>query len=102
MVKQITIKNKLKTKPIITNKENKKKIFSYSNIFKYKTANIILRKNHSNFFITLTDSKFKIISCKSAAVVLGKKERRRRRHAPQTIVNMINSLEIYFKRFTIK
>jgi hypothetical protein len=61
------------------------------NINKRK-AYINIRKNHSNFFITLTDCIGKVIICKTAAMVLGKLERRRRRKSPQTIEAMISSL----------
>jgi ribosomal protein S11 len=94
----------LNIKKIIKNNEkveNKEKSFYNLENFKQRTGNLILRKNHSNFFVTLTDIKFKVIISKSAAAVLGKKERRRKRKAPQTIGYMINTLDSYFKRYNI-
>jgi hypothetical protein len=61
-----------------------------------RRAYINISKSHSNFFMTLTDCKGRVIVCKTAAMVLGKLERRRRRKAPQTIEYMIASLDKYF------
>ena len=66
-----------------------------------RRAYINISKSHSNFFMTLTDCKARVIVCKTAAMVLGKLERRRRRKAPQTIENMIASLDKYFTLYNI-
>ncbi len=69
--------------------------------FNKRRAYINIRKSHSNFFMTLTDCIGRVIICKTAASVLGKLERRRRRKAPQTIEYMIASLEKYFVLYNI-
>lgn len=61
-----------------------------------KRACLQIRKTHSNLFMTLTDCSGCAIVTKTAAMVLGKLERRRRRKAPQTIENMITSFEKHF------
>jgi ribosomal protein S11 len=81
--------------------EKNKKFRLGSNINKRK-AYINMRKNHSNFFLTLTDCIGKVIISKSAAMVLGKLERRRRRKSPQTIEAMVASLEKYLQFYKIK
>lgn len=81
--------------------EKNRKFRLGSNINKRK-AYINMRKNHSNFFITLTDCIGRVIVCKTAAMVLGKLERRRRRKSPQTIEAMVASLDKYFQFYKIK
>jgi hypothetical protein len=80
-------------------KKNKKFFFKYFR--NNKIAFLFLRKNHSNFFMTLTDRDGRVITCKTAATVIGKSERRRRRKAPQTMEYMINSLEEFFILYEI-
>jgi ribosomal protein S11 len=82
--------------------KNKKQKFLFLTVQNKKRANIHLRKNYSNFFLTLTDTQNKVIVCKSAAMVLGKLQRRRRRKAPQTMENMVANLEHYFSFYNIK
>ncbi len=62
---------------------------------------INMRKTHSNFFLTLTDCFGRVITTKSAAIVLGKSERRRRRKSPQTIEYMIASISEYLTFYNI-
>lgn len=64
-------------------------------------AYLQIRKSHSNIFMTLTDCDGCVIVVKTAATVIGKLERRRRRKAPQTIENMIASLDRFFLKFSI-
>jgi ribosomal protein S11 len=78
--------------------KDKFKFGKYSN---KKKAYIKIHKSHSNFFMTLTDFNGKVIVCKTAAMVLGKLERRRRRKAPQTIEYMVASLDEYFILYNI-
>jgi hypothetical protein len=73
-----------------------KKKFTFGFFFNKKYAYLNMRKSYSNFFFTLTDKKHRVIICHTAAMVLGKLERRRRRKAPQTIEYMIASLDKYF------
>lgn len=80
----------------------KNKKFRLGNNINKKKAYINMRKNHSNFFITLTDCIGRVIICKTAAMVIGKLERRRRRKSPQTIENMVTSLDKYFQFYKIK
>lgn len=61
-----------------------------------------MRKTHSNFFMTLTDRRSKVIVCKTAAMVIGKLERRRRRKAQQTFDYMVASLDEYFQLYNIQ
>lgn len=82
------------------NLENIKSKFHLGSYLK-RIAYLHVRKSHSNFFMTLTDCRGRVIICKTAAVVLGKLERRRRRKAPQTIEYMIASLESYFTLYNI-
>ena len=67
-----------------------------------RRAFIKMRKTHSNFFMTLTDRRSKVIVCKTAAMVIGKLERRRRRKAQQTLDYMVASLDKYFKLYKIQ
>jgi hypothetical protein len=60
-----------------------------------------VHKSYSNFFMTLTDCRARVITCITAAKILGKLERRRRRKAPQTIENMIAGLDKYFTLYNI-
>lgn len=69
--------------------------------FDKKRAYLNISKSHSNFFMTLTDCFGRVIICKTAASVIGKLERRRRRKAPQTIEYMIASFEKYFTLYNI-
>lgn len=69
--------------------------------FNKRRAYINISKSHSNFFMTLTDCRGRVIVCRTAAMVLGKLERRRRRKAPQTIEYMIASLDKYFTLYSI-
>lgn len=73
-----------------------KKKFTFGYSFNKKYAFLNMRKSYSNFFFTLADKKHRVIVCHTAAMVLGKLERRRRRKAPQTIEYMIASLDKYF------
>lgn len=82
--------------------ETLKSKFRFGKNLKYRRAFINLRKSHSNFFFTLTDRKGNVIVCKTAAMVLGKLERRRRRKAPQTIEYMVASLDKYLILYDIK
>lgn len=66
-----------------------------------RRAFLNIKRTHSNFFMTLTDCIGQVIICKTAAMVLGKLERRRRRKAPQTIEYMIASLDKYFTLYNI-
>ena len=66
-----------------------------------RIAYLHIRRSHSNVFMTLTDCRGRVIICKTAAAVLGKSERRRRRKAPQTIEYMIASFENYFTLYNI-
>jgi len=75
--------------------------FIFSLAYKKKIAYLNLKKTYSNFFFTLTDKKHRVIICKTAAMVLGKLERRRRRKAPQIIEYMIASLDKYFMLYKI-
>jgi len=74
-------------------------LFGFSHDKKYVYLN--MRKSYSNFFFTLADKKHKVIVCNTAAMVLGKLERRRRRKAPQTIEYMIASFDKYFLLYNI-
>lgn len=67
-----------------------------------RRAFIKMRRTHSNFFMTLTDRKSKVIVCKTAAMVIGKLERRRRRKAQQTLDYMVASLDKYFELYNIQ
>jgi ribosomal protein S11 len=67
-----------------------------------RRAFIKMKRTHSNFFMTLTDRKSKVIVCKTAAMVIGKLERRRRRKAQQTLDYMVASLDKYFELFKIQ
>jgi len=78
-----------------------KKKFTFGFFFNKKYAYLNMRKSYSNFFFTLTDKKHRVIVCHTAAMVLGKLERRRRRKAPQTIEYMIASLDKYFLLYNI-
>lgn len=80
-------------------KKNKK--FAFKRKENTTVALLFLRKNHSNFFMTLTDWRGKVIICKTAASVLGKLERRRRRKAPQTMDVMIASFKKYLILYKI-
>ena len=80
----------------------KSKKFRFGANINKRKAYINMRKNHSNFFITLTDCIGKVIISKTAAMVLGKLERRRRRKSPQTIEAMIGSLDKYLQFYKIK
>lgn len=74
-------------------------IFGFSNNKKYAYLN--MRKSYSNFFFTLVDKQHRVIICHTAAMILGKLERRRRRKAPQTIEYMISSFDKYFLLYNI-
>lgn len=75
--------------------------FNFGFSYDKKYAYLNLRKSYSNFFFTLTDKKHRVIICHTAAMVLGKLERRKRRKAPQTIEYMIASLDKYFLLYNI-
>lgn len=64
-------------------------------------AYLNIRKTHSNLFMTLTDCRGRVVTSKTAAMVIGKLESRRRRKAPQTIEYMIASLDSYFTLYNL-
>ena len=80
-------------------KKDKEFVFNFFD--KGKIAFLFLKKNHSNFFMTLTDVRGKVIVCKTAASVIGKGENRRRRKSPLVIEHMISSLEEFFLLYEI-
>jgi len=64
-------------------------------------AFLIFDKTHSNIFVTLLDSKMRVIACKtsgSSNVGFSKKKKK----APQAVENIIKSLDAVFKLYKIK
>jgi hypothetical protein len=85
-------------------KFKKKNKFNFKNEAFSKTGNVAIlkfNKSYSNFFISLSDILNKFIIGKSAAMVLGKKEPRRKRKAPNTMEHLINSLDHFFDLYNI-
>jgi len=80
---------------------NLKNRFFFGHFSKRQKAHLILKKSHSNFFFTLTDIRNKVIICKTAAMILGKGERRRRRKSPQIIELMLIKLDKYLLLYNI-
>jgi ribosomal protein S11 len=75
-----------KTKNFLINKEN--------------LAEIYIRIKFSNIFITLTDSKHKVIVCKTAGSA-GLKGSKKRKTTTQTVETIVSSLANYFKQYNI-
>lgn len=86
---------------IIPADEDDKYVFKFGQDLLKPLAYIQVKKSHSNLFMTLTDCTGHVIIVKTAAIVLGKLERRRRRKAPQTIENMITSFDDFFMKYNI-
>src|SRR5690349_15040906 len=87
---------------MLNNINKGKNKFRFSLKRKKKIAYIYIRKNHSNLFITLTDKIGQTIICKTAALVLGKMERRRRRKSHYILDIMLNSFNKYFDLYKIQ
>jgi len=92
----------MKNRYIKTRRKKSKFLFKAPSIKEKSEIMIIkLSRSFSNFFVSLADITHKYIIGKSAAYIIGKKEPRRRRKAPQTLLYILENLNSYLKYYNI-
>ena len=84
----------------VLKKQNLKTFFFYSSF--PRVANLIIKKVHSNIFITLCDLNRRVIISKSSGTVRRIGRNKKRKIAPHAVEIMTKSLKKYFIFYRIK
>lgn len=67
-----------------------------------KTAKIFIRRSKSNFILTMTDMRNKVIVCCTSGSSIKEQCTKKRRISPYAMEDIVTSLNIFFFKFNIK